>query len=216
RSTLYTILAGGLLDYPAAGEPMPVVGLTTSEIEARLAARIKLDEPPRVVVGVREYNSHTVYVSGLVNAPGTKVLRREAVPLYVLMADAQPKPEAGRAVVTSPTGRHRIVALDDVEAMNLLIHPADVVTVQGHKSQFFYVGGEVKQPGEKVFRSGITLTQAVLIAGGRTRAAGNIVELVRKGVDGLLVRSRYDIRDINSGKVPDPLVEPGDRIEMKN
>jgi protein involved in polysaccharide export with SLBB domain/Flp pilus assembly protein TadD len=214
--TLYTIQAGGLLDYPLAGEPVQVVGLTPGEIEAQLAARIKLYEQPRVVAGVHEYTSHVVNVSGLVSTPGAKVLRREAVPLYVLLADAQPKDEAGRALIMSPAGQRRVVELDDAEAVEALVRPGDVVTVLARPPQFFYVGGEVKQPGEKAFRPGITLTQAILIAGGQTRTASDMIEVIREGANRLLTTTRYDLRRITSGQIPDLLIQAGDRIEVKH
>jgi len=213
---LYPVLAGGLLDYPLAGEPVQVAGLTTSEIEELLSSKIKLYDRPRVVVEVQDYNSHTVLVNGLVDAPGAKILRREAVPLYAVMADAHPKAEAGRVIITSRDGRRREVALDDDNSTGTLVYPGDVLTFQGRLQQFFYIGGGVKQPGQKSFRAGITLTQAILMAGGLTRTAGGLVEVSRAGEGGLLVTSRYDIRKINSGKTPDPAIQPGDRIVVKD
>ncbi|MBV9960234.1 MAG: polysaccharide biosynthesis/export family protein, partial [Acidobacteria bacterium] len=58
ESTLYTVLAGGMLEYPLAGEALKVEGLTTDEIKARLAPQIKIYENPQVAVSVREYASH--------------------------------------------------------------------------------------------------------------------------------------------------------------
>ena len=216
-STLYTVLAGGWVEYPLAGEPTQVAGLTTSEIEARLAAKIKLYDKPRVVVGVREYASHTVIVSGLVNDPGTKILRREAVPLYVVVADAQPRNEADGAFIFSPTtGRRTMVDFSDPEAMNVLVRPGDVVTVQARPQQFLYVGGAINQPGEKTFRPGMTLTQAILAAGGVSRSAGNFVEVTRQGENERLTMNKYNLKNIKLGKEPDPRLQPGDRIEVSH
>src|SRR5215212_11770463 len=90
--------------YPLLRDPLTVSGMTTDELSAQLVAEFRhrgLYEKPQVRVSVREYASHTVLVSGLVNDPGTKVLKREAIPLYVVVAEAQPKPEAGRASIIS-------------------------------------------------------------------------------------------------------------------
>jgi protein involved in polysaccharide export with SLBB domain len=90
-STLYTVLGGGLLEYPLIGEPLVVSGLTTDDIDARVTAELKrreVFEEPQVVVSVREYLSHTATINGLVENPGVKVMRREALPLYVLLAEA--------------------------------------------------------------------------------------------------------------------------------
>ena len=36
RSTLFTVLSGGMLEYPLAGDPVPVAGMTTAEIASLL------------------------------------------------------------------------------------------------------------------------------------------------------------------------------------
>lgn len=217
ESTLYTIMTGGLLEYPLAGEPFPVGGLTTDEIDARLTARIKVYEKPEVVVSVREYASHNVIVSGLANEPGTKVLRREAVPLYVVLAEAQPRPEAGRATIQRAGGQVITVELADTKATATLVFSGDVITLSAlppAPPQFFYIGGQVAQPGQKDFHAGMTLTQAVLASGGVTRFAGSKVKISRQGADGRLVSTEYNLKQIEAGKVPDPVLQSGDRLEV--
>jgi protein involved in polysaccharide export with SLBB domain len=149
-----------------------------------------------------------------VKDPGTKVLRREAIPLYVVLADAQPVPEGGRAaIIAKETGEVTIVELADAKAMNVLVRPGDVINVQANPQSFFYIGGEVRAPGEKSFHPGITLTQAILIAGGLSRKSSEI-QLAREGANKLLELRRYKLNEINSGKLPDPLIQPGDRITV--
>lgn len=218
ESTLFTVMAGGLLEYPLAGEPVPVMGLSPEEIAARLEVALKRRAVyinPRVSVSVREYASHTVMVSGLVNDPGVKIIRREAIPLYVVIAESQPKPEAGRAVVMSHrTGQTLVVDLTDAAAMGALVYPGDVINLTTKPQEFFYIGGEVVAPGQKDFHTGMTLTQAVLASGGTTQAAATRVRVSRQGANGLLVSNEYDLRQIQDGKVPDPRLEPGDRVEV--
>ncbi|HYE66598.1 MAG TPA: tetratricopeptide repeat protein [Pyrinomonadaceae bacterium] len=217
RSTLYTVVGGGLIEYPLAGGPVQVAGLTTDEIAARLAAELKrrhVEENAEVIVSVREYASHTVIISGLVNYPGTKVLRREAVPLYVVLAEAQPRPEAGRALIMRSTGQSPVIDLTDPAGMSTLVYAGDVITVSARQLQYYFIGGRVLAPGQKVFQPGITLLQAILAAGGVSRPEENIVEVSREGADGRLTATRYSLKDIRSGKVPDPRLQPGDRIEV--
>ena len=217
QSTLFTVTSHGMLEHPILARPFKVLGLTTDEISGRIGAVLKsraVDENPEVLVGVREYVSHTILVSGLVKDPGTKVLRREAIPLYVVLADAQPAPEGGRAVIIArETGEVTIVELADAKAMNVLVRPGDVINVQANPQSFFYIGGEVRAPGEKSFHPGITLTQAILIAGGLSRKS-NEIQLAREGANKLLELRRYKLNEINSGKLPDPLIQPGDRITV--
>ena len=216
QSTLYTVTAGGLLEYPLAGDPVPVANLTPEEIAARLAAELKrraIDENPEVIVGVREYTSHNVIVSGLVHDPGTKVLRREAVPLYVIIADAQPRPEAEEVRIVSLSGQKAIISLGDVAALNLLVRPGDVITVEKSLPRFFYIGGLVSAPGQKNFRAGLTLTQAILSSGGEL-SRGGTVHLLRQDDKGFLTTTTYKLKSLTAGKEADPLIRPDDRIEV--
>jgi protein involved in polysaccharide export with SLBB domain len=217
ESTLFTVMAGGLLEYPLAGDPIPVVGLTTDEIDKQLTSRVKLYDSPQIVVSVRDYASHTVIVAGLVNDPGTKVLRREAMPLYIVLAEAQLKPEAGRATIMRADGQSLEIKLTDSKATTALVLPGDVITLTAlppEPPQFFYVGGQVNSPGQKDFHAGLTLTQAVLASGGTTRFAGSKVKVSRQGADGKLITSEHNLKQIEAGKIPDPVLQPGDRLDV--
>jgi len=214
-STLFTVSSSGLLEYPILPQPLRVLGLTTTEISETIGAELKrrsMGQESDVQVGVRDYNSHTVLVSGLVKEPGTKILRREAIPLYVVLADAQPLPEAAQVTVISQgTTKSRTFDLSDPNQASVLVLPGDVVTINPPVKQFFYVGGEVKSPGELTFHQGLTLTQAILSAGGVT-LKGDKVQLTRGRGNEVLTTKEFKLKAINKGTVPDPLVEPGDRI----
>jgi protein involved in polysaccharide export with SLBB domain len=169
-----------------------------------------------VVVGVREYASHAVIVGGMVKDAGTKILQREAVPLYVVVAHAQPLAGAGQAVIVSrATGRTLTADLSDVAAMKTLVRPGDVVTLRALPKQFIYVAGAVREPGQMEFHAGMALTQAVLAAGGAQAAGGAAtVAVTRQGDDGRLSTTRYSLAEIKAGRVPDPTLRPGDRVEV--
>ncbi|HEV7891738.1 MAG TPA: polysaccharide biosynthesis/export family protein [Pyrinomonadaceae bacterium] len=218
QSTLFTVGAGGVLDHPYLRDPLTIAGMTTDELAAQLVAEFRhrgIYEKPQVRVSVREYASHAVLVSGLAGDPGTKILRREAIPLYVVIAEAQPKPEAGRAVIIShSTGKVTSVDLNDAAALNTLVQAGDVISLTVRPPEFFYIGGEISSPGQKDFHSGMTLTQAVMAAGGATALAGERVKVLRAGADGRLVAAEYSLREIEGGVVPDPVLQAGDRIEV--
>src|SRR5215212_2695274 len=218
ESTLFTITASGLLEHPMLGEPLPAGGLTTDEISSRFENELKrraLLDKPKVSVGVRDYASHTILVSGLVKDSGTKILRREAIPLYVVVADAQPLPEAARVTVLRNESNQTFdVELADSSEMNLLVRPGDVITLHPNVTQFVYIGGEVKSPGEKIYRRGLTLTQALIAAGGITPKPKE-ARLGRDDGKGFLVVTQFKLKDIESGKAQDPVVKPGDRIMIK-
>lgn len=216
-STLFTVMPDGTLEYPLAGEPLSVTGLTTDEIRDRLTSKIKLYDKPQVAVSVRQYASHNVIITGLVSDPGTHVLRREAMPLYVVLAEAQLKPEAGQATIVHLDRQTLTVNLSDPKAMTTFVMAGDVITVAPlppAPPQYFYIGGAVNAPGQKDFHAGLTLTQAILASGGTTRFAGSKVKVSRQGKDGLLVTTEYNLKQIEAGKVPDPVIQPGDRVDV--
>jgi len=214
-----TITTSGFLVHSALAEPLPVAGLTVEEITARLQSALEQrasNANVKVSVGIRDYVSHTILVSGLVKDPGTKILRREAIPLSVVVADAQPLPEAGRvSVVRNESKESFTVDLAQTAEMSMLIHPGDLITLQATPPQFFYVAGDVKAPGEKIFRPGLTLTQAIITAGGATGKAKE-ARLSRDDGKGFLKVTRYKLKEIDSGRLLDPLIQPGDRITIIN
>jgi protein involved in polysaccharide export with SLBB domain len=218
QATLFTVTSAGLLEHPDLSAPLPATGFTVEEISARIEDDLKQRSPtkkPTVSVGVQEYVSHRILVSGLVKDPGTKILQRDAIPLFVVVADAQPLPEAGRvSVVRNESNESYVIDLLSQAEMNMMVRPGDVITLQPNPAQFYYVGGEVKSPGEKTFRRGLTLTQAIIAAGGLTKNSRE-ARLARDNGKGFLMVNRYRLKDIDSGKIPDPVIEPGDRITIE-
>jgi len=217
RSTLYTVTDGGLLDYPLVGAPVQIAGLTTEAIAQRLRTSIKVLDNPDINVKVREYASHSVNVIGFVSLPGPKILRREAVPLYVVLAESMPLAEAVSVTIIRQGKEVATVNLRDQNATSQLLVANDVLKVLGSATapaEYFFAGGEVNAPGQKAFHSGLTLTQAILASGGTTRNADNVVRVSRQTVEGRLMTTEYNLKNIQNGKVTDPLLQKGDRIEI--
>jgi polysaccharide biosynthesis/export protein len=216
RSTLFTVMPSGAIDIPVAGGAFKVAGLTTTEIQTRLAAELKrraVEDGAQLSVGVRQYVSHSVMVTGLVVNPGTRFLRREAVPLYVVLAESQLRNDAGRVVINRAGTNGDALELSDPQTMNVTVQSGDVITVSNKPQEFYYIGGRINFPGQKTFQAGITLLQALLAAGGTTRPE-NRVEISRAGADGRLATISYRIKEIKAGTVEDPKLQPGDRIEV--
>lgn len=212
-STLFTVVAGGLIDLPIAGGTVSVAGLTPEEIQNIISTELKrraIIDNAQVSVGVRQYISHSVMVTGLVVNPGTRFLRREMVPLYVVLAESQLRNDGGRVVILRGGTPMQPHDLNDPATLNLTVQSGDVITVTTRPQEFYYIGGRINYPGQKVFQPGITLLQALLAAGG----TGNRVEISREGAEGKLVTIGFTIKQIKSGAVQDPKLQPGDRIEV--
>jgi protein involved in polysaccharide export with SLBB domain len=216
KSTLFTVMPSGAIDLPVAGGAITVAGMTPEEIQMRIAAELKrraVEEKPQVSIGVRQYASHAVMVNGLVVNPGTRYLRRETVPLYVVLAESQLRNDAGRVLIMRGGSSRDPLDLNDPQALNVVVQPGDVITVSHKPEEFYYIGGRINFPGQKVFQPGITLLQAILAAGG-VPLKENRVEVSRAGADGRLTTVRYRLKDIKGGTVEDPKLQPGDRIEI--
>lgn len=217
NSTLFTVLPDGVLEYPLAGNPIVVNGMTTAQIATLLQQRIKIFDNPKVKVDVREYVSHAVTIVGFVSAPGTKILRREAVPLYTMLAEALVLPEAARATIMRPGAPPIVVDLKDARLSAALVVPGDSIKVTGAAlvpAQYFFVGGEIRSPGQKPFHAGLTLTQAILASGGTKTSADLKVKVSRQGTHGKLATEEFNLRKIQTGKAPDPVLQNGDRLEV--
>lgn len=223
-STYFTVLNDGTIDYPLAGEMVSVQGFTTDEIEDLLVERIKIYENPQVSVKVREYNSHKISVLGLVEKSGEKFIQRDAVPLFVVRAEAVVLPKANQVIVRRSNGTTENYDLKDSKYENILVFPNDIVeftlngslTDKSDSAQYIFIGGEVVAGGQKDFHEGLTLTQAVLVAGGVKKDKVRKVLIRRKNSEGLLVTNQFDLRSIRDGKSPDPTLKAGDVIEVGN
>ena len=214
RSTLFTVMDGGVIDLPIAGGTISVAGFTPNEIQNMIAVELKRRAvAEKISVGVRQYLSHSVTVTGLVVHPGTRFLRRELVPLYVVLAESQLRNDASRVVIMRAGTSNESHDLSKQETLNLNVQSGDVITISGRPQEFYYIGGRINYPGQKPFQSGITLLQAILAAGGPTRQESK-VEISREGSDGKLATIRYNVKQIKSGAVEDPKLQAGDRIEL--
>src|ERR1041385_6928121 len=216
RSTLFTVVDSGVIDMPVAGGTISVAGLTPEEIQNVISAELKrraVEETAQVSVSVRQYMSHAVTVTGLVMHSGTRFLRREIMPLYVILAESQLRNDGGRVVIMRGGTSGEPHDLSDPATLNLNIQSGDIITVSSRPEEFYYIGGHVNYPGQKQFQPGITLVQAILAAGGTTRQETK-VEISREGEGGKLVTISYNLKQIKSGAVQDPKLAAGDRIEV--
>lgn len=78
---------------------------------------------------------------------------------------------------------------------NYIVDPRIDITVD-KKSLTFFVTGEVAKPGTYEFRPGLTVLEAVAIAGGFTDYASRKVRVVRKTVDGSEIELKIDTKKL--------------------
>jgi len=223
-STYFTVLNDGTIDYPLAGEMITVSGLTTEEIEDLMREKIKLYENPQVSVKVREHASHSITVLGLVEKAGEKYLPREAVPLFMIRAEAVVQPNADTLFIKRANAETEQIDLKDAKSEDILIFPGDILEFKSTDGsimnsagrQFYFIGGNILLSGQKDFHSGLTLTQAILASGGLKKPSVKKVVIRRKNQTGLLSPMEFDLNRIKAGNQPDPLIKAGDTIEIVN
>jgi polysaccharide biosynthesis/export protein len=81
---------------------------------------------------------------------------------------------------------------------------AGAISAQNSQPEAIFVKGEVQRPGVYPASQEMTVLSAITNAGGLTKAAESNVEIERK-IEGTNLRARIhvDVKDIQSGKVPD-------------
>ncbi|HVP67595.1 MAG TPA: polysaccharide biosynthesis/export family protein [Anaeromyxobacteraceae bacterium] len=86
------------------------------------------------------------------------------------------------------------------------------VIVKEYNSKKVFVFGEVQKPGTFVYEDGMTIVQAVTLAGGFTKQAAPNSTSVTRIVDGQEVKVRVPVQDIALGKATNVMLHPGDIV----
>ncbi len=220
----------GTISYPLVGR-VKASDLTTSELEKKLVELLgsRYIREPQVTVTVQEYRSKSVFVVGEIARPGTYPLAR-VLSLVEILAKAGPLNAVAAAevvIVRSPDGatgpllppepgaggdtRQLEVIRVNVRELeagrlenNLLLRSGDTIFVP--QAPKLFVSGEVRSPGAYPHQPGMTVRQAVSLAGGLTPDGSLGRTRVIRSVDGKSKESKIGI---------DELVLPGDTIVVR-
>jgi polysaccharide export outer membrane protein len=222
-SRMPTVQTTGSVWLPRAGD-VEVRGLTAAEIAARLAPLLAGADlaTPHVAVRVTGYNSQFVWVMGAVNRPGRKPLRSGTRLVDALLDAGGFVPDASGEVVvarspgTFADGTHEArfkfggkdPTPEELERLSLPLVAGDQVSVG--LQRWVGVSGAVQRPGQYAFADSLTLRALVKQAGGLLRTGSDRVILRRSGVD-----QEVDLGDVESGRVPDVALKPGDQVLVR-
>lgn len=219
------VQADGGFIFPLVGRVM-ARDLTPAELERHLAERLAQGfiRDPQVTVVVEEFRSKTVLVMGEVLRPGAYPLTGSMRVVEVL-ATAGMKPEAATEVLvvrprngdTADPGAALGGASDaeilkvDMEAIragdlshNIPLQPGDTVFVPPPPK--FYVQGVVRSPGAYPLTPGLTLREAVTVAGGFAPGASEGRTRVIREIAGEKREIKVDL---------DAPIQAGDTIVVK-
>ncbi len=221
-SKVVEVRGDGTINYPLIGDQQ-VEGKTVSQIDDEITRVLGKDYlvDPQVSVDVREYQSQWVTVIGEVRNPGQYVLKRNMRLIDLLAAAGGATKEAGAQIlITRRTGkdeapqqiavdRERLLSRDNVDGNPLLVH-GDIIAV-GEK-EAFYIRGEVNKPGMYYLESGLTIMNAISVAGGLTQFANRKdIQLLRED-GGRHEKLNINLKAIEDGKKPDVPLRPSDTI----
>jgi polysaccharide export outer membrane protein len=233
-SGLVTVQHGGEISFPLLGD-VDVEGLTAKEVRETLTRLLAKDYlvDPQVAVRVKEHRSQWITVVGEVVRPGKYFLQGSKSLLELLTEAGGFTPQASGEVVVSRSdasetrasaenGDNQPVRIflspdqppaQQKAALSLLLGNGDIITATS--TQFFYVSGEVKNPGSYPITSGLTVLKAVSVAGGLTKfGSKGKVEILRKVSQSDTERIRVDLGDIEGGKKPDVPLQAEDIIKV--
>lgn len=211
----FTVETDGAFSFPLIGR-VPADGRTVEQLEETLQTRL-LDgyfRNPRVTVAVAEYRSQRVFVVGEVRSPGAYPLAAETSLIEILALAGLTPTASGAAVVVRAGGRTPAgnggeprpadnadtirVNLRDLEggdlSRNVLLRDGDTVFVP--RAEVVYVFGEVRDPGSYPIQEGMTVLQALSLAGGSTEFAALNRLTIMRVVDGEQVEIRVQLDDL--------------------
>jgi len=209
----FAVEADGTLAFPLLGR-VAAGGLSVRAVEDKiregLAAGFLRD--PQVTVAVDQYRSQQIFVMGEVREPGSVPFTGSMTLIEALVRAGSTteragseaviiRPPAGAATAApqtpnTPSGETIRVNLQSLQtgtlSQNVALRPGDTIFIP--RAETVFVSGQVRNPGEYVIRSGMTVRQVIALAGGATdRGSTRRVQIIRK-VDSKETTIRADLQ----------------------
>jgi polysaccharide export outer membrane protein len=168
----------GSMAFPYLGR-IRVAGKSVTELQGELTALLANGylRNPQVRVEIDQYKSRRVFVTGEVRAPNEYTITGTMTLLQALAMAGSPTASASNEVIvsrqaTAGAGNPEIIRINrrDLElgkaGFDLMLQDGDIINVP--TAQRFYISGSVRNPGYYVLDSGMTVQQAIALAGGLT------------------------------------------------
>ena len=208
----------GSFIFPYLGR-VTAAGKTLAELQSTLTHDLANGylKNPQVRVEVDQYKSQSVFVSGEVRSPGKITMAGSTMTLLEALGQAgSPTPTASTEIVITrrggagPTAPAEEIRVNrrEVEtgraAQDFYLRDGDVIFVP--RAETFYISGLVRNPGSYVLDPGMTVEQAIALAGGLTERGSDRGIIVTRVVNGIGV-------DLTVSKVEK--VQPGDTIKIR-
>ena len=232
-SQVVNVSPDGTILMPKIDRPIVAVCKTERELKADVETLYKSYlKNPFVNVRVAQQLSQPFAVIGAVEKPGSFYLNRKIRLLELLAFAGGPKIEkAGANIQVARIGNvsgcaENTDSDDEVVFLSYKIknvldgkenpwmQPGDIVSVL--EVEQAYVVGNVKDPTKVPLKEPVTLTQAIAYAGGLASEALTSKVKIQRQQSGspLKTETIYDLKDITSKKIADPVLEPNDIVEV--
>jgi polysaccharide export outer membrane protein len=221
----YRIDSDGAFQYPLIGR-IQAAGLTLRAVEGELTKRLADGwvRRPQVAVEVEQYRSRNVFIVGEVRTPGKYPLAGQTTLIEALALAGYMTPAAGSEILVlhpeaSDRADHQLspeltsaarttrVNVGDLQAgrsgANVVLNEGDTIFVQ--RARTFFVGGNVRSPGRFTWEQGLTVQQALSLAGGLTEKGSNRRLKVTRVVNGKSKKVDIELED---------QIQPDDVLEV--
>jgi len=223
-SNVYRVDSDGFITFPMISK-VSAVGITPAELQDRIKTMLAAGyiKNPQVRVEVEGYKSQSVIVSGEVRAPGKVPMTGTMTLIEALAAAGSPTSSASNEVSISRQKRNAAGVVTDENDVDIIrvnlkllqlgqagrdiqLQDGDLINVP--KAQTFYITGQIRNPGSLVWDPGMTVQQAVALAGGLTeRGSDRRIKADRFGPDGKVSEVSLNLED---------KVQPNDTIKISS
>ena len=174
----YRVDTDGSIQYPYLNR-VHAAGLTLSDVQEKIRAGLSPGyiRNPQVRVEIESYKSQSLMVGGEVRQPGKIQLTGAMTVLEALAASGSPTPQASSELTIArkkpgaETADSEIIRVNWKELQlgrgtDVALQDGDILNIP--KAQTFYMAGQVRNSGSFVLEAGMTVQQAIALAGGLT------------------------------------------------
>jgi polysaccharide biosynthesis/export protein len=218
----YRVDTDGSFQYPMLGR-VTVGGMRVREVEQLLKSKLEdgYIKRAQVAVDVDQFRSRSIYVVGEVRSPGKYAMTGQMSLIEALAAAGSTTPtasseimilrprDAGTAQPLTPEQVDRSnvtrVNLADLQlgrlSQNVTLAEGDTIFVP--RAEKFFITGQVRTPGAYTYERGLTVLQAISLAGGLTEKGSSRRIKVIRAVKGKKTQQGIDLADA---------IQPGDTL----
>jgi polysaccharide export outer membrane protein len=204
----YRVDNDGSFSFPLL-DRIRAAGRTIAELQTELTTQLANGflRSPQVRVEVDQYESRSIFVSGEVRAPGKIMLNSNTMTLLEALAQAgSPTSNASnditvtrRAPGAAPDADPTIIRVGrrDLEigrsGHDFVLQDGDIIHVA--PALRFYIAGQVRSPGFFILDPGLTVQQAIALAGGLNERGSDRGITATRAVNGKLLEVPVKLDD---------------------